>query len=301
MLFRHAILYILTAFLLLSGCKEKQPTPPPAHTSNFVQVADSKIYYETTGNGEPILFLHGGFLDHRMWAQQVKALADSFLVITCDLRGHGNTIDGDSNYFMYDGLQVLLDTLHIPRTNVVGLSMGSVAAMEFALAKPAYVNKLVLTVPGINQWGPLSKEDSLLVRYTDLMWHAADTLRDTTLAAEYFIRAWFDGPHRTAVQTDTVQRKLALNMAVNTMKTHHLKNWPRMSDSATLPRLHRIEVPVMIILGEKDNHEIRIISDTIRSKIPQTQLTTVPEVAHMPNMEKPDFYTSLLKSFLKKK
>ncbi len=287
------------AFILyLQACQQKPAGPE--HKTGFVPIADSKIYYETTGKGDPVLFLHGGFLDHTMWDQQVKALAGSHFVITCDLRGHGATIDGDSNYFMHDGLKALLDTLKITKTTVVGLSVGAAAATEFALAYPQYVNKLVLTVPGMNRWQYPAKEDSILTRNDSLMWRAADTLKDTTLAAQYFIRSWFDGPHRKAAETDTVQRKKALALVIENAKTHHLKYWPRMADSATIPRLHKLKMPVLIVLGEKDNRVIKNISDTIARHVPQTTIAVISGVAHMPNMEKASIYNMAVKEFIEK-
>lgn len=64
----------------------------------YVPVADSKVYVEVHGKGQPVLFLHAGNMDHRMWGDQVSALEKSYRVILMDLRGCGQTEDGDSTY-----------------------------------------------------------------------------------------------------------------------------------------------------------------------------------------------------------
>ena len=71
----------------------------------LVPVADSKIYVETHGNGQPILFLHAGNMDHRMWLDQVKAFEKTYRVILLDLRGCGATVDGDSTYWQSDAIK----------------------------------------------------------------------------------------------------------------------------------------------------------------------------------------------------
>lgn len=297
--YRTPWLPLVLALFFTIACQQ-QPSDPEHHTG-FITVADSKIYYETTGKGDPILLLHGGFLDRRMWDDQVAALAQQYEVITCDQRGHGATIDGDSNYYMHDALKKLLDTLNIKKASVIGLSMGSSVALEFALAHPGYIDKLILTVPGINRWGSLPPQDSLLVHNDSLMWKAAEIQKDTALAAEYFIRSWFDGPHRRPNEPDTAARAKALAMATTTMKDHRLKYWPRLSDSATIPRLHQLKMPLFLILGEKDNYVIRQVSDTILAHVPQAKRIYIQGVAHMPNMEKPEAYNAAVKGFLEKR
>ncbi len=80
----------------------------------------------------------------------MRAFAKDYRVITCDQRGHGRTIDGDSSYFMHEAVRMLLDSLQVRRAVICGLSMGAMVATDFAIEYPDYTQKLILLVPGLN-------------------------------------------------------------------------------------------------------------------------------------------------------
>ena len=61
----------------------------------YIRTEDIDTYYETTGSGTPIVLLHGGFVDHKMWQPRVDYFSEGYCVITYYLRGHGKT-DGSS-------------------------------------------------------------------------------------------------------------------------------------------------------------------------------------------------------------
>src|SRR6185295_15737250 len=142
-------LFGIVTLLVLISCGGKKENP--VTKTGFIAIADSKLYYETTGEGDAIVLLHGGFMDRRMWDDQVDEFSKHYRVITCDLRGHGATTDGDSSYFMYEAIRILLDTLHEKKAIVAGLSLGAMIATDFAIVYPQYVDKLVLVTPGLNK------------------------------------------------------------------------------------------------------------------------------------------------------
>ena len=287
------ILLLSVCLLLILACRQ-----PAEHRSGYISIAGSKIYYETTGKGQPLLLLHGGFLNLHMWDQQVADLSKNFQVIACDLRGHGATIDDTTNYLMADGIKALLDTLHIKQSAIAGLSLGGATALEFAIAYPDYVNKLILLGPGLNKWTERPAADSMLTKYDFLIWDALGVKKDTALAAEYFIRCWFDGPHRQPNQTDTAQRARALQMAIKTAREHQLKYWPIFPDTPTFSRVHELQIPVRVIVGTLDNAIIHMIADSLKTRMKDIEVRKVEGTAHMPNMEKPAIVNGLIRSFL---
>lgn len=91
------------------------------------------MYYEVYGTGTPVLLIHGHSLDRRMWAGQIDILKDKYQVIVPDMRGYGLSSDPEEGYqFTYlDDIMDLLDSLHIDKLHVVGLSMGAYVAGDF--------------------------------------------------------------------------------------------------------------------------------------------------------------------------
>jgi 3-oxoadipate enol-lactonase len=294
----YLFLVVLFFVFALSFCSA-QANKGVAQTG-FITVADSKLYYESTGKGKPIVLLHGGFMDTRMWDGQVKEFSKKYRVITCDLRGHGKTIDGDSSYFMYEAIRMLLDSLHEKKADMAGLSLGATVATDFAIEYPRYVNKLLLITPGLNSLDTTFGQDSAMIKYSNLMDDAVVKKKDTALAAEYFIRSWFDGPFRLPEQTDTAIRKRVLTMAISTMKTHQFMHWARFAQPRAIGRLEKITAPTLIIIAEKDNFHISKNAEALKRGITNSKMVTISNAAHLVNLEKPEEFNKIFLDFIRK-
>src|SRR5690242_11079340 len=116
----------------------------------FVALPGARIAYESAGEGEPLVFLHGGLLDGRMWDDQLPFFAQRHHAIRYDMRGTGRSeIESSAElHIPYQDLAHFLQALDIPRASLVGLSGGARAAIDFAIAYPARVQRLVLVSPG---------------------------------------------------------------------------------------------------------------------------------------------------------
>ena len=85
-----------------------------------------------------------------MWAPQIALLEGRFRVVRYDLRGHGKSDGPSAPYAPHDDLRSVLDTLGINRATLIGLSAGSTIAIDFAIAYPDRVARLVLASPGLS-------------------------------------------------------------------------------------------------------------------------------------------------------
>jgi pimeloyl-ACP methyl ester carboxylesterase len=105
-------------------------------------------FYEDTGQGTPVVLVHGHGADLRLWDLQVPALLEAgYRVIRYDVRGHGRSAIPPGGYTWENyalDLRDLLDRIAVPRAHVVGLSMGGGIALQFALDFPERVSSLVL-------------------------------------------------------------------------------------------------------------------------------------------------------------
>ncbi len=118
----------------------------------FAELPGARLYYESAGNGDPIVFLHGGFLDRRMWDEQFPFFAQQYQAIRYDMRGAGKTetVPSTEPYTHYQDLYHLLhELLPLQKVTLIGLSLGARAALDFAIEYPELVQKLVLVSPSI--------------------------------------------------------------------------------------------------------------------------------------------------------
>jgi pimeloyl-ACP methyl ester carboxylesterase len=109
----------------------------------------ARIHYERSGTGFPVLFIHAGIADSRMWEPQAAAFAKKFDMVRPDLRGFGDTALPPAPYSGIADLVALLDHLQIARTHVIGCSMGGTLALDLALEHPQRVERLVLVAAGV--------------------------------------------------------------------------------------------------------------------------------------------------------
>jgi pimeloyl-ACP methyl ester carboxylesterase len=114
-------------------------------TNGQANINGTSLYYEVTGNGTPIVFLHGFTCDHRNWDPQVRYFSKKYKVITYDARGHGQSSMPDTIPYSYaDDLAALMDYLKIEKAVIVGHSMGGTPAFFYAFNHPERVLALVL-------------------------------------------------------------------------------------------------------------------------------------------------------------
>ena len=124
---------------------------------------DGKIYYEEHGKGEPIIMLHGHSLDRRMWDGQWKVFAKHYRVVRMDFRGYGRSSDQHEDLQMthVDDVITLMDSLHIDKAHVIGLSMGSFVAGDMLAMYPERMLTCTMASGGIrNSKGPSEPMDS---------------------------------------------------------------------------------------------------------------------------------------------
>jgi pimeloyl-ACP methyl ester carboxylesterase len=112
--------------------------------TGMAEVNGARIYYEVAGEGEPLVLVHAGIADSRMWEGQLPAFADRYRVIRHDMRGFGMTAMVEGPFSHHEDLRALLDSLDVERAHLVGCSMGGGAVLDFALEYPQSIGNLVL-------------------------------------------------------------------------------------------------------------------------------------------------------------
>jgi pimeloyl-ACP methyl ester carboxylesterase len=244
------------------------------------------IAYDVRGAGPTVVLIHGGVLDRRMWDHEAEALAPHFRVVRYDLRGMGKSADIAAPFSSSDDLAAVLDVVSAPRAHLVGLSLGSRVALDFALTHPDRVDRLVLAGPFPS--GAVSTErppymDSLVAaaRRGDVD-RAAEILADSPVMEVPPRRiVWMRGivldNAKLFRQSPTAERPLA---------------------PPALARLAEVHAPTLIIVGQRDARDILHAADTLYAGIRGAQRVKVANAPHLVNVWEPDLFTWAVTQFL---
>ena len=116
--------------------------------NGYCEVAGGRIYYEVEGEGEPVLFIHAGVANLRMWDQQAAALGGRYRVIRFDTRGYGRTESEDVEFSNRADAAAVLDEVGEVSAHIVGLSAVA-TALDFALEYPARTLSLAVAAGGV--------------------------------------------------------------------------------------------------------------------------------------------------------
>ncbi len=293
-------LFLFALLIIAFGCEKKSEDVKRdvtvAPNTGYVDIESTKLYYEELGQGQPVIMIHGGFLDRRMWDGQFEVFAEQYRAIRYDVRGHGLSDSDSATFNDYEDLYDFIDQLKIEKAVIMGLSMGGLIAVDFALEYPERVSALILVGPGISGYNIYSAETQ---KYIDDLVQAFNEDNFDKIT-EIFIHAWTDGPHRSPSEVNPAVREKVKTMFVGSRERWRLLDMIKDLDPPAFGRLAEIKIPTLTILGEIDMPDIIDIVNRIEDRIAGAQKFVIPGVAHMVNMEKPEEFNRVTLDFLSK-
>lgn len=261
--------------------------------TGYVDVEGARLYYEEAGSGMPVVMIHGGYLDHRMWDGQFAPVAKRYRAIRYDVRAHGRSVSDSVPFADHEDLRRLLDGLGVEKAVIVGLSMGGQIAIDFTLTHPERVAGLMLVASGLSGFQPHSEE---IMRYVEDM--RAARAQGLPATYEMFTRWFCDGPYRQPSDVDPVVRRKVLDMLETSEQRWFRPGLQRPPTPPAVGRLGEIRVPTMVVVGSLDVPDIHDIAELIVQDVPGAKRVDIQDVAHMVNMEKPVEFNAVLMPFL---
>lgn len=250
----------------------------------------TQIAYEVRGEGPAVVLVHAGIADRRMWRETAPALEPEFTVVTYDQRGFGESTlpSGPATYT--DDLRALLEELGIERAALVGVSLGGRVVLEQALLHPESVTHLALVGAGLPDWD-WSDE---VKRFGDDEDEAVGR-GDLDLAVALNVDLWVgDASPEVRELVATMQRR-----AFEIPTPDPEPTAPPPLDPPASARLGEITAPTLVVVGDRDVDDIRRIADVLTAGIPGAREETIAGAAHLPPLERPDEFTSVLLRFLR--
>lgn len=252
------------------------------------------MYYEVAGEGHPLVMVHAGVADNRMWDDQFDAFAEHFCVIRFDQRGFGQTKPVDGEFRRYEDLYALLSFLGIQETYLMGCSMGGGACINFALEYPQMAKALITIGSGPDGFQfdmpPLPIRDALI---------AAEMAGDLEQVNEYEAQLWLDGPNAPAGRVGGAVREKMLAMNRLALQYEKLELGTEVSlNPLAIKRLDELTLPTLIIYGDLDTAYIQAAGKYMAQHISGAKEVIMPGVAHLPSMEQPEALNKHVLTFL---
>lgn len=254
-----------------------------------IQANGINLAYEISGDGPPLLLIHGLGSTLRDWDAQVAAFAQRYRVITFDLRGHGDSDKPAGPYSMqmlaFDAAG-LLQALGVPSAHVVGISLGGAIAFQLTLDHPA----LVKTVTIVNS-GPEAIARSYKERLA--IWLRFYMIRKMGLTklGQAIGAKLFPQPENHAVRDAFVARFAHNDKEAYQHALRALLGW------SVMDQVGGIACPLLAITADRDYTPLSF-KEAYVAKIPGARLEVIRESHHALPMEKPQAFNAALGSFL---
>ncbi|EJC74811.1 putative hydrolase or acyltransferase of alpha/beta superfamily [Rhizobium leguminosarum bv. trifolii WSM2012] len=276
---RTTAIGILTFFALLltvAGAQSAErwaelpafPPMPAAKTSGMADVNDIKMYYAEYGQGEPILFIHGGLGNADVWGHQVADFAKDHLVIVADSRGHGRSTRSQQPFgydLMTSDYVALLDYLKIDKVTLVGWSDGGIIGIDMAMMHPEKLTRVIAQAANVTTDGVKADvmENATFNNYINVAGEQYRKLSPTPNEYETFFKQvsamWATQPAWTAAD------------------------------------LTKISVPVTLAIGDHDEAVKLDHTEMMAKQIPGAKLVILKDVSHFAMLQDPAAYDGMIR------
>jgi 3-oxoadipate enol-lactonase len=233
--------------------------------------------------GEPLVLVHAGVADARMWEPVLPALTQAHRVVRYDMRGFGATRSEPGPFSDVADLGGLLDALRIERAHVVGASAGGLHALELAATAPARVASLVLLGAALPDIDPSPR----LLAYAEAE-EAAVAVGKLDKAVEVNVRMWaqHSRPEVQALVADMQRIAYELQLSEGAE--------PDELDPPVSARLGAIGAPATIAYGDGDVVDFARVAERLHAELAESSLHVIEGAGHLPALDRPDAVAQLV-------
>ena len=251
-----------------------------------VKVNGMNMYYEVSGAGDPLIVLHGAYMNIRAMGAIIPKLAQTHRVYALELQGHGRTTDIDrpiTYQNLADDVAAFMDAVGLAKADVFGYSMGAATALQLAIRHPAKVNKLV----------------AASVAYDAKGWQPAFTAMIPSMTPEMFASTPMPAEYRKLAANPDGFPELA-------RKLIQLEKEPMAWEAD----VRKLKTPVLVIAGDADvatlEHTVSLFRllgggemGDMGKPLSASRLAVLPATSHTSVITQPDLLLAFIEPFLK--
>jgi pimeloyl-ACP methyl ester carboxylesterase len=273
-----------------------KPAGPSGSISGSATTDDGvRLYFEETGSGVPIVFVHEFAGDHRSWEPQVRILSRWFRCITFNARGYPpSEVPEDAARYSQerarDDIRDVLAHLRIERAHIIGLSMGGFAALHFGLAYPSMARSLLIASCGYGA------DPNRQAEFKDEMEATAARIERESMAE--FAKSYALGPARVQLQNKDPRgwSEFAAQLADHSTRGSALTmrgvQKQRPSLWSLRGAMQNMSVPTLIVAGDEDDPCLEPAL-MMKRAIATAGLAVIPRTGHAINLEEPDEFNRI--------
>jgi 3-oxoadipate enol-lactonase len=268
--------------------------------TGYAPVFHGELYYQVAGQGHPLLLIHAGVADCRMWDAQLDEFTRHFSVIRYDTRGYGRSRTEDTGFSNRQDILDLLDHLGVEKTHLIGVSRGGQIAIDFALEHPERVSALIPVSAGVSGYehepdgSEKSRIEMQMFNTMDELWeqNKLDQLN------EMEVQMWADGPGQPAGRAAPHVRESVRQMNANNLRREDGKPIPQPLEPPAIGRLSEIKAPCLVIVGDLDTTATLVMADIMARGIPHARKLVFHSAAHILSLEQPEKFNREVIHFL---
>jgi pimeloyl-ACP methyl ester carboxylesterase len=260
-----------------------------------IEISDLRVAYRQTGDGHPLVLLHGGMEDSRSWSRQLSGLSDEYRVLGWDAPGCGKSSDVPERWRLpdfADALAAWLRALDVEHAHVLGLSWGSSVALEFCRRYSDMPTSLILASAYAGWAGSLPPEEVAL-RHASVL-AAADLPREALLK-------WWRAIFSSAASPELIEE--VLDIAADNSGAVHPGGYRAIAHSMAEANLRDvlpgIRLPTLLLYGELDERSPLRVAENLRTQIPAAALAVIPGVGHLAHAEAPGQFNAHVRRFIR--
>ncbi|MCD4699829.1 MAG: alpha/beta hydrolase [Phycisphaerae bacterium] len=254
-----------------------------------LRVGDIDLHYETTREGQPLLFIHGLGSSTRDWELQVPFFSPDYQVVTYDVRGHGRSDNPPGPYsiplFAGDTVE-LIRSLGIAPAHVVGISMGGMSAFQLAVDEPELVKSLVIVNSGPELILHTFKERMQFFQRLMIVRLLGMRKMGEVLSARLLPK-----PEHQDLRREFVERWAQNDKRAYLDSMRALVGW------SVSEHLTEINTPTLVVAADDDYSPVSA-KEAYVARMPRAELVVIPDSRHATPVEQPEAFNKAVAAFL---